>query len=268
MNIHLLIIDPQVDFCSPVGKLPVEGADKDCIRLATMIKRLESEIDQIHVTLDSHNEYDIAHPVFWRDMEGNRPKFYTTITSEDLKKFQYTTTKLDNLDWAIKYVEKLEISNRYPLCIWPPHCITGTYGWSVEDNVSNALRRWSKSQLKSVNFVTKGENPLTEHYSAIKAEVPDPLDKKTWVNNDMLNNLACADIVLVAGQALSHCVSNTISDVIDELGKEFSSKVVLVRDTCSNVPGFECLGEKFIEDKMKIGMRVTDSVNVLKSIKV
>ncbi len=50
MKLDLLIIDPQMDFCSPDGSLFVPGADKDCERAATMIRRLIPKINDIHVT--------------------------------------------------------------------------------------------------------------------------------------------------------------------------------------------------------------------------
>ena len=40
-QVHLLIIDPQNDFCSPdKGSLFVPGADQDMLRLATMVDRI------------------------------------------------------------------------------------------------------------------------------------------------------------------------------------------------------------------------------------
>ena len=60
MNIQLLIIDPQNDFCDPKGSLFVPGADGDMTRLATMIDRISPKLADIHVTLDSHHLVDIA----------------------------------------------------------------------------------------------------------------------------------------------------------------------------------------------------------------
>ena len=53
-KLELLIIDPQNDFCSPKGSLFVPGADKDSVRLSTMIDRLRKRMDDIHVTLCPH----------------------------------------------------------------------------------------------------------------------------------------------------------------------------------------------------------------------
>ena len=79
-NIHLIVIDPQVDFCDPSGSLYVKGADQDMQRLATMVRRLKDKIRDIHVTLDSHQIVHIAHPIFWKDgATGAHPNPFTII---------------------------------------------------------------------------------------------------------------------------------------------------------------------------------------------
>jgi nicotinamidase/pyrazinamidase len=35
-NVHLVIIDPQVDFCDPAGALSAKGAERNMHRLAQM----------------------------------------------------------------------------------------------------------------------------------------------------------------------------------------------------------------------------------------
>ena len=65
--IQLLIIDSQVDFCSPDGALSIPGADADMRRLAAMLDKFGDRIDNVYVTLDSHNPIHIAHPLCWKD---------------------------------------------------------------------------------------------------------------------------------------------------------------------------------------------------------
>ena len=289
MKVSLVIIDPQKDFCqasNPAlaqamqsqngnvetpqsnfvkdgGSLFVPGADEDCVRLAQMVNRLENKIDAIHVTLDSHQEVDIAHPVFWRDSEGNAPNPFTVISKEDVEQGKYTTSNPACLRRATEYVKSLADNDRYPLCIWPPHCIIGSEGYQIDNNVSNAIRNWSKNRFKMVDFVTKGSNPWTEHYSAIKADVPDPTDPTTLPNSRFVNTVDQGDIILITGQALSHCVNHTIRDLATEFGEDSVKKLILLRDTCSNVTGFEQNGEDFIRDLRALGMRVDSSTSVL-----
>jgi len=91
-NIHLLVIDPQIDFCDSKGALYVKGAEKDMSRLATFTRKSKDKITDIHVTLDSHHLIDIAHPTFWRDTNGAAPKPFTIITAQDVKDGKFRTT--------------------------------------------------------------------------------------------------------------------------------------------------------------------------------
>jgi nicotinamidase/pyrazinamidase len=257
------ITTPKIDFVRNGGSLFVPGADEDCVRLASMITRLERRISKIHVILDSHQEVDIAHPVFWRDSAGNNPAPFTIISRTDVESGTWTTSSPACLKRALEYVQELDDNGRFPLCIWPPHCIIGSEGHGLEDNVSDAIRAWSKNRFNTIDFVTKGSNLWTEHYSAIKADVPDPSDPTTLVNSGFVNTVDQADLILITGQALSHCVNNTVTDLIDEFGADSVKKIVLLRDTCSNVPGFENLGDEFITRASALGMQVDSSTAVL-----
>jgi len=263
MNTHLLCIDPQNDFCSPQGSLFVPGADKDMERLADFINKNIKKIDDIYVTLDSHNFVDIAHPIFWVDKEGNHPApFETVISPEDMENNVWMTSNPDWQERAYDYIQKLKFNGRYPLVIWPPHCLIGTEGHSVISCVSDALIEWCK-ELAEVNFIMKGMNKFTEHYSALKADVYDPHDPSTGVNMELLKRIREADTVFVAGQALSHCVANTVRDLASHIDDSEIKKLVLITDACSNVPGFENLGTDFVAEMVDRGMRVTTSTEFL-----
>ena len=89
-SVHLVVIDPQVDFCDPRGALYVKGAENDMTRLARMVGRLSSKLDDIHVTLDSHRLIDVAHPIFWKDSTGRSPAPFTIITAKDVENGRWT----------------------------------------------------------------------------------------------------------------------------------------------------------------------------------
>ena len=80
-RIHLVVIDPQNDFCDPQGALYVPGAAEDVERLARLVDRLRDRIDDIHITLDSHRRVDISHPMWWSDARGRAPDPFTRITA-------------------------------------------------------------------------------------------------------------------------------------------------------------------------------------------
>ncbi len=263
MKVELLIIDPQYDFCHPKGSLYVEGAYDDMIRLAHMIKRLKSKIDKIHVTLDGHSIIHIAHPVFWKDARGNHPEPFTIITVDDIKNSRWVTTNPFMMEKAASYVYELAKKKRYNLLIWPPHCIRGSIGATIIPELLEALQAWEQERFRTLNIITKGENIWTEHYSAIKAEVPDSEDPKTEINHAFINMLKEADVIGIAGEALSHCVANTVLDIADFIGSDYLSRFVLLEDATSPVKGFEQSAQDFKNYITSKGMRLSDTKNFL-----
>jgi len=264
-KIHLIIIDPQEDFCNPkTGALYVKGAEGDMQRLADMIDRFGAKIDDISVTLDSHHTIHIAHPIFWKNSNGQHPQPFTIISAADVRNGVWMPArptwlnKFPGRDYgALDYVETLEKNGKYPLCIWPPHCLIGSPGHAVYAPLFASLCRWEEKEFGSVNYVTKGSNYFTEHYSAISADVPDSGDHSTQLNTDFLNNVITADQILLAGEAGSHCLANTGRDADAYFSdNSFVKKLTLLKDGTSPVGGFEGLQDQFINDMSAKGMQV------------
>lgn len=117
---QLLIIDPQVDFCDPSGALYVTGADTDSTRLATFIKKSLDYIDDIRVTLGSHQPIHIAHPICWVNNRAENPNPFTIISLEDVEG-KDAVWFASNPGWQkrqVEYVRALNDGGRYVLCIW------------------------------------------------------------------------------------------------------------------------------------------------------
>jgi nicotinamidase/pyrazinamidase len=256
MKIELLVIDPQVDFCDPGGSLFVPGADQDMTRLAEFISKYKDKFDDAHVTLDSHHLVDIAHPIFWLDSTGKNPAPFTIISVDDVENGVYRTVNPQMQERATDYVHKLASNGRYPLCIWPPHCLIGSDGAKVFPKLFEALIKWEED-FAMVDYVTKGSNFWTEHYSAVQADVPDPDDPDTQLNMRLIQTLQNAEIILLAGEARSHCLANTVTDIADNFGEENIKKMVLLEDACSDVPGFEQQGEDFVKNMKVRGMQIS-----------
>jgi nicotinamidase/pyrazinamidase len=263
IRVDLLIIDPQNDFCDSKGSLFVPGADEDCLRLSKMIDRLSKKINDIHVTLDTHHFFDIAHPVFWKDELGKHPGPFTIISVDDVEKGKWKTTNPKMQKRAKEYVKALAANGRYPLCIWPPHCLIGSWGATVKPEVWTSLNKWEQANIAFVDFVTKGSNYWTEHYSAVQADVPDPDDPGTQLNVQLIQMLKDVDLIAISGEALSHCVANTIKDIANNFGEENIKKFVLLSDTSSNVPTFDQAGEDFVKELSARGMQVMKSTEFL-----
>jgi nicotinamidase-related amidase len=256
MSLEFLIIDPQNDFSdAPGAALPVPGASADAERLASLLDRLSDRIDDIHVTLDTHQLLDISHPMFWVDRNDRPPTPFTQITVAEVEDEVWRPFKPEFQQRALDYVRALRDNHRYVLTIWPPHCLVGTWGHNVIPAVSGALRRWEERRRARVDYHLKGHNPWTEHYSAVQADVPDPDDPSTQINVRLIQTLEKADVVAFSGQALSHCVANTVRDIADHFGEESVRKLVLIEDTSSPVPGFEEVAYQFLTDMKQRGMK-------------
>lgn len=253
---ELLIIDPQNDFCNPKGSLFVPGADNDMNRLSEFVAKYGNKLYDIHVTMDSHHYIDIAHPVFWVDDHGKHPDPFTLITVKDVDNGVWRTTNPQFNQRARNYVHELDKNNRYMLCIWPPHCLIGSWGYSIYTSLYEKLLNWEHG-FAMVDYVTKGSNFWTEHYSAVQADVPDPADSGTMLNTRLIETLEEADIIFISGEALSHCVANTIRDIANNFGEDNIKKFVLLEDASSNVSGFESLGKDFVDEMVGRGMQIS-----------
>jgi nicotinamidase-related amidase len=271
-KVCLLTIDGQVDFCDPNGKLYVKGADKDMERLAKMIRRCKGDIDDIIATEDFHRRLHIAHPIWWVDAQGNHP---IPFEGGLPKIISVADVVGSNPKWkaynpgyrqrSIEYVQNLEKNGRYQLTVWPEHALIGSNGSCIQPVLFEAFCEWEE-QFAAVNYVTKGSNMFTEHYSALLADVFDPEDPKTGLNTDLLKILQDPEVALIgiSGEASSHCVANTVRDVANNFGEDNIKKFTYIEDTCSAVPFCEDMADNFINEMTKRGMKVTTSDKFLK----
>lgn len=277
MSIGLLIIDPQNDFHdiasqdAPEGQSPalaVAGATEDSKRLAAFMGRFQGDIEQAYVTLDTHAEYDIGHPAFWRDENGNHPDPFTPIGSLEIADGRMTPVDPELKDYAYRYAKFLEDQGRFVVIVWPTHCIKGSWGHDVYAPVQSALNDWEQASGRKTFVKEKGKNPLTEHYGAFAAEYPIDSDPETEMDTAFLDQLAQHDVIFVSGQALSHCVGETVRQMVLEWPRELREKIVLLGDTASPVGGFEEFAEGLLSELQEAGVRVINSSEIsdLKSL--
>ena len=247
---QLLIIDPQNDFCDvpaawrPIDPLtgaavapalPVAGAHADMQRTAALIRAAGAALTDITITLDSHHHVDIAHPTFWQEADGGGVTPFTQITAAQVRAGAYRPRDPAALPRTLAYLDELESRGRYTLMVWPVHCEIGTWGHGVHADVRAAYDEWEGNHLRGVRKVTKGENPWTEHYSAIQAEVPDAGDEHTQTNTALLAELDRAGLLLIAGEASSHCVRATTEHIVANLPGGRPERIVLLTDCMSPV---------------------------------
>lgn len=274
LKVHVVCIDNQNDFCDPNGALYVKGGEENAKRGARMIERLADKISDIHLTMDSHHKVDISHPMWWRDESGNPPPPITGVVldGDQFMFLNYATgakvranvRKLGARERTLNYIKALTANGRYPHTIWPEHCLIGDQGHNIYPALSAAVHHWEEKRYGLSNVVTKGSNPWTEHFSAVKAEVPDPTDPSTQVNRGLIQTLEEADMVVWMGEALSHCLANTFRDTVANFSDPtYIKKMWLCTDASSSVPGFEKFGDDFIAEMKAKGMNLTTTVDFL-----
>ena len=191
---------------------------------------------------------------------------FTIFGSKEIKDGVWVPFRPDLRQRFITYCEDLEASGRYPLCIWPPHCLIGSEGNNVLPVLYEALLGWEANKKAMVDYVSKGSNFLTEHYSAVKAEVPDPNDPTTQLNTRLIKTLMEADKILIAGEAGSHCVASTVKDIADGFQDDsYIKKMVLLEDGISPVISpyvdFPAIQAQFIADMKSRGMETAKTTD-------
>lgn len=283
ISTHLLIIDPQNDFCdlpeaywpgahsglpAAAPTLPVPGAHADMLRLARFIDAATPMLSAISVTLDSHQHFDIGHPTFWKRGDGTPVTPFTQIRATDVLAKRYLPRRGELEAQTIDYLEKLEAAGRYVHMVWPVHCEIGSWGHAVHDDLRLAYNRWEERTLNIVTKVGKGKNPYTEHYSAIRAEVPDPRDEETQVNTALLDALRQSQRVYIAGEAGSHCVKATTEHIVDNFDGEERARLVLLTDCMSAVSGFEAEQARFLVAMRAAGVRTLTADRALQELGV
>lgn len=287
-KIELLGVDIQNTFCIPdfelfVGGRSGRGAVEDNQRLADFIYRNLNVITHISLTMDTHQAMQIFHSIFLVDNEGKNPSPYTLVSADDIRqgRWKFNSAISDSLGIKSKlgqqhleyYTSQLQRNEKYDLTIWPYHAMLGGIGHALVSSLEEAIFFHTIARHSQPDFVEKGNNPLTEHYSAVGPEVitrPDG-EKISKKDERIFNKIKENDIVFIAGQAKSHCVAWTIEDLLlyfQENEPEQLKKIYLLED-CSSpvvVPGVvdytdqaEAAYQRFASAGMNV-VRSTDPV--------
>ncbi len=254
-KVLFLGIDIQQDFMDN-GALGVPGAKQDVLRITKFIYDNMDKISNIAVSLDTHLPHQIFHPCWWIDENGNHPAPYTVITLADLDAGRWRA--VINPQASREYVKHLEQDAKKALCIWTYHCLQGTSGAALENQFANMVYFHSVAKKTVVQRLVKGQDPLSEMYGIVKPEY----DTKGYINLDFLNKLESYDKILIAGEAKSHCVLESIHQILEyyETRPEITKKVYILEDCMSSIPGYEDMTEQTFQT-----FRNKYQVNLVKS---
>ncbi len=254
-KIALVGIDIQNSFCIPgfelyVGGRSGLGAVQDNQRLVDFIYRNLANITHIVATLDTHTAMQIFHPIFLIDDQGQHPAPMTLISYNDLLtgRWKFNPAIAANLKitpqygqaHVLHYAKELKDRHKYDLTVWPYHVMIGSLGHALVSIFEEAIFFHTVARNSQANFTIKGDNPLTEHYSAIGPEVLDGPNGEKIAGDSaaFLRLLHEYDALIFAGQAKSHCVAWTIADFLEDINlhnPELTRKVYLLEDCTSPV---------------------------------
>ena len=137
------------------------------------------------------------------------------------------------------YTRRLAEGGKYDLTIWPYHAMLGGIGHALVSAVEEAVFFHGIARHSRPEFQVKGDNPLTEHYSMLGPEVTEGPDgeRLAGMNTELIAKLLAFDVVVVAGQAKSHCVAWTIDDLLedDDVRERLAERTYLLEDCTSAV---------------------------------
>lgn len=255
-RVGLLLVDVQNTFCIPGFELFVAGRSGDAAvadnrRLAEFIYRNLSSITRIHATLDTHSAMQIFHEAFLVDASGRHPAPMTEIGAEDVEAGRFRVDpkvaaslapghEEDVQEHLVHYCRRLSRDGKYRLMIWPYHAMLGGIGHALVPVIEQAVFFHTIARSSPAAFEIKGGNPLTENYSVLRPEVLEGFDETpiASANSALVDTLLDYDLLVVAGQAKSHCVAFTLMDLLDEIRRrdpELADKVYLLEDCTSAV---------------------------------
>lgn len=271
-RITLLIIDMQVDFCHDDGALYVPGAQDDIRRLNSFIFEHAEAITDVVLTLDSHLPYQIFHPAWWEDGAGHHPEPLTLITAEDVASGRWRPRVMP--EWSRRYVERLEENAKKVLTIWPYHVLIGGPGNSLDPALFEVVQWHALARQSQPAWLRKGRIPQSEHYSALQPEIPVPEHPQGDLHAGIVETLRAADYVFIAGEAQSHCVLETVEDIVDIFGDEPDSldKFYVLTDCTSSVLhpqiDFEAISLEAFDQFARRGMHFVTSTDALPMLQV
>ena len=286
----LVLVDVQNTFCIPGFELFVGGrsgtaAVDDNRRLCQFVYRNIHRITAICPTLDTHQAMQIFHGIFLVNDQGEHPAPYTLVTVEDIESgaWRFNPNIADSLQidagygeaYLQHYVKSLKKGGKYDLTVWPYHAMLGGIGHALVPAVEEAVFFHALARYSQPDFQIKGNNPLTENYSVLQAEVQDGPDGRNVAQNNerLITALLQYDVVIFAGQAKSHCVAWTVEDILYEikkLDKNLCRKIYLLDDCTSPVviPGaidYSDQAEEAFQRFSDAGMHIVNSSDPMSS---
>lgn len=265
-------IDVQLGFVHSKGSLRVPGAIDDVNRALAFIYRHIGRITSLQFSMDTHRVFQIFHPSFWLDGNGNHPAPFTPITTDDIRQGKWRA--IQNPKLAYEYCATLEKQGKKVLVIWPYHALLGGVSHALVPAVMEAALFHSLLRQSQTHFETKGTHQMTENYSVLEPEVKRIGQTVVGeLNTAFLDLLLKNDRIYIWGEASSHCVAETVWSLeryIQSTDPKLMDKIYIFEDAMSPVPkmgegelDFPQVARQAIEGFRAAGMHVVKTTDAM-----
>lgn len=128
----------------------------------------------------------------------------------------------------------------------PYHCIKGTAGSALENQLANMLSFYSTAKNSIIDFFIKNEDLETEQYGVYKPEYSK--DKVTPFN--FLLQIKTYDKIIIAGEAKDYSILESLAQIIDfykHFLPEVLKRIYILEDCISSIAP----SNKKVDDKCK-----------------
>jgi nicotinamidase-related amidase len=268
-RVLLIVIDMQNDFMEG-GSLAVPGATADVERLTRWMYANTEGITSVMCSIDTHYPLQIFHPAMWADAAGNPPADYTMITYDDVQQGKWRVVN-GSPTKALGCLKALAQSGKVGVMVWPYHCLIGSDGWKLEQELDNMIHFHAAVRRTKPQLVFKGTDTYSEMYGIIEPEY----NPEGFVNYAVLNAIAEVgaagelevnyDEIYLAGEAASHCLLESGAQILRHFKDhpEVTQRITILEDCTSPITGYEqATLDAFDEFKRNYGIQVKNSTDV------
>jgi len=247
-------------------------------------------LNEIVVTQDSHPQFHVGVPRFWKNRKGASPEPMKPLAPGSINDgfwrpfadpviYNDSDGKPVLLSEDLKRMEDEVVTKQGgALFVWNPHCEFATSGRELHPKFVEAFRFWERSAPGIVYPRIKGMCFARDAYSFVRAVHPFPGVAETFQDTNMLQIFVDSDEIYVMGLALNFCVAAGACDIImlDPSGT-VGSKMIILKDCVKEIPGVphpsipnKSLTDVFVEFAKSRGVRFmtsSDAIDMIKSSK-
>lgn len=253
--IGLLGVDPQKAFGHTAYSMYCNsgiGGEQAMINAATLINEKTDRIHRLMLTGDDHPHFNIGCVLWFINDKGDHPDIFSVIRSQDFDRGVWRCTLPEHQAWTSYYLRELEDKGKRHM-VFPEHGERNTISASFVDSIQNAASKWELFHKRNMSIFRKGRNPRVEQLSAIQAEVIDPEDPSTSMNEMLISEMSQCHKIGAFGLARSHCLGFTLLHVF-EARPDLLERITLLTDATVDVKGYETQGEEIVSTLVKRGM--------------